>query len=195
MDNLNEITLSFATLLSPAFIAYVLYGKIKNKDINSSTSLPVIISLVALDFIILGIVNLQLFFIDFFAEMTNITFPVIFDKEIYPIIVTTLLLSALFFLFFPFKNLKINSKRFTIFLVLIFLTYLLTIFKDTEVIRPLFILDINVVELGYSNQKIYINPLAILVHTLYGLFILYALDTKVIPELRNKNNFFNKKRR
>ena len=43
MENLNEITLSFATLMSPSFIAYLLYRKITNKEADINISLPVTI--------------------------------------------------------------------------------------------------------------------------------------------------------
>lgn len=183
MENLNEATLSFATLMSPAFIAYLLHRKIKNKEVNISISLPVIISLITLNFIILGIVNIQLFVVNLFSDIIN-HFISITSTKLRIIIIILLVFLILYLLKKSNKNGKLASKYFFTLSGLIIILYLIMISQDKWIMFSLLDPKTSLIEVEFSNEKIFINPLAIIIHSFYGLILIHIVEIKIIPFLK-----------
>ena len=183
MENLNEITLSFATLMSPSFIAYLLYRKITNREVNISISLPVIISLITLNFIVLGITNIQLFFVDLFSDIINHFIPITSSKTRL-IIIALLIFLILYLLKKSNKNNRLTSKYFYSLLGLISILYLIMISKDKWIMFSLLDPKVSLIELKVLDRIIFANPLAIILHSFYSLILIHIIEIKIIPFLK-----------
>ncbi len=184
MENLNEITLSFATLMSPSFIAYLLYRKITNKEADINISLPVTISLIALNFIILGVVNIELFFVSYFSKLLNNIFPIDFNSKTLNVILILILLLPYFIFGCFFRYFKKEKKFLKYILIASVLSYMsctLLISQHIEFYYSLLTHNKIFVELEYFDKKIYINPIAIIYHSICGFFIIYTVERKIIP--------------
>lgn len=184
MDIFNESTIKFITLMSPAFVAYIFFKKIKNEDINTNINLPMIICLIALDIVVLGISNLIISIIEFFSQVINYYFPSLLNGKIYVIIVATLLILGIIFIYCSSKRNKVIRTRIATGLIFLSVSYLLELIEDKEMPSYLLCLDKPVMELKYFEKKFFINPIAIFLHSFYSLVILHILDTKTIPFLR-----------
>ncbi len=184
MENLNEITLSFATLMSPSFIAYLLYRKITNREVNISISLPVIISLITLNFIVLGITNIQLLFIDLFSDIINYFIPITLGKTRF-IIIVLLIFLILYLLKKSNKDNRLASKYFYPLLGLTSILYLIIISKDKWIMFSLLDPKVSLIELKVLDRIIFANPLAIIFHSFYSLILIHIIEIKIIPFLRN----------
>lgn len=184
MENFDKNMLEFTTLMSPAFIAYVLYKKINNEEINTSMNPAIIIFLIALNIIVIGITNLGISFIEILSILIEYFFPSIFDSGIYLVVITILLIAGILFIILNSENNKINKSIVIAGFSFIFFSCLLFFLKDRETIS--FILNITkpMLELKYFDKKFFINPIAILIHSFCSLILLNLLDTKIIPFLR-----------
>lgn len=168
MDIFNESTIKFITLMSPSFIAYIFFKKIKNEDVNTNINLPMIICLIALDIIVLGLSNLGIFIIDFFSQVINYYFPSLLNSKIYILIVAILLILGIIFIYCSSKRNKVIRTRIAMGLIFITVSYLLEFIKDKETPSYLLCLDKPVMELKYFEKKFFINPIAIFLHSFYG---------------------------
>lgn len=189
MENLNEVTLSFATLISPAFIAYLVFRKLLNKSIYENINIALVISLVTFNFIIIGFVQINLAILDiiiqiliyFFSEQNTL----IILKSI-----QALILLYIFKTYIPenrestfFKNILLHHKKF---FALVTMFHTLVLAEDINLVRNLFDNEKFLIALN----KIQANPFAITLNTSIGVILLLALkkffDSFKVPKLNNK---------
>lgn len=184
MENFSKNMLEFTTLMSPAFIAYVLYKKIKEEEINTSMNPAIIIFLIALNFIVIGIINLGISFIEISSILIEYFFPSIFDSGIYLVVITTLLIAGILFIILNPENTKIDKSIVIAGFSFIFFSHLLIFLKDREIIGFILSTTKPLMKLKYFDKRFFINPIAIFIHSFFSLILLNLLDTKILPFLR-----------
>lgn len=189
MENLNEVTLSFATLISPAFIAYLIFRKLLNKSIYENMNIALVISLVTFNFIIIGFVQINLAILDIIIQVL-----IYFFSEQNTLLILksaqALIILYIFKIYIPenrestfFKNILLHHKKFC---VLVITFYTLVLAEDINLVRSLFDNEKFLIALS----KIQANPFAITLNTGIGIILLLALkkffDSFKVPKINNK---------
>lgn len=181
MENFNEVTLSLAILISPAFIAYLFFRKLLNKSIYENMNIALVVSLVAFNFVIIGFIQISLGILDIIVQILIYFFS---ERNILIILKSIRCLIFLYiFKSYIFQKKNLYSKKFCI-LIPIFCTLVLA--EDVDFVKKL---------LGNENflitlNKIQANPLAIILNTGIGVILLLNLkkffDSFKVPKLNNK---------
>lgn len=167
MESLNEITLLFATLISPAFIAYLIYRKLLNKSIYENMNIALVISLVAFNFIIIGFIKIIICILEIILQILFL----IFSREISEAII--IILQSLIVIKLMITNKIYNKKSY----ILIFSLGILGLLGEMNLFKDL--LDNTKFLIVLNDIKI--NPFSIVLNTVVGTILLLIIQ----------KNFFN----
>lgn len=190
MENLNEVTLSLAILISPAFSAYLFLKKFSNKSTHENMNIALVISLVTFNFIIIGFVQSMLSILEIIIQILSLFFSERSSKIFLTIIQSISIIVFLITIVFLRKKFKKFSKEIQVQYrkcgVLVLIIAFLGLATDIDLARDLFDNEKFLIALN----KIQASPIAIILNTSIGIILLMILekffaDSKV-PKLNTK---------
>lgn len=174
----------FWILMTPATFSYVFCRIIFKKSLFENMNLILLINLLAFNFIIKGFVEIWLYFLELFAELSFFIFSrenaIILFKVIQLFIL--LIICKKFIPEDPKENfVKKAESCYNKFCILMITFSTLTLLDDVNLVRNLF----NNEKFLISITKVAVNPFALILNTAIGVVMLVFVEKKLIPSFIN----------
>ena len=171
----------FWILMTPATCSYLFCRRIFKKSLFENMNLILMINLLAFNFIIKGFIEVWIYFLELFAEVSFF----IFSKENAIILFKII---QLFILLIIFKNFIPNNNKenfwkkvevcYNNFCILMIIFSTLTLLEDVSLVRDLF----NNEKFLISITKVAVNPFALILNTAVGIVMLMFIEKKLISK-------------